>query len=249
MTTAVNGSELEGKAKEDFVEDLFNDIAGPYDRLNRVCSFWRDGAWRRKLVGLLSLSEGDTAVDLGTGTGDLALAMLQRVRESGQVIGIDLSSEMLKVARAKQARLCPNATNLTLSEGNAEATGLDSESADVVTMGWVLRNVGDREAVYREVLRVLKPGGRFGIIEMSQPDNRFLHFFSSLYIRFIMPSMTRLAGGSRAAYEYLASSTLRFPRKQAITNEWVNAGLNNVVFTSLMMGTIAIHVGTKESTS
>ncbi|MDP6719234.1 MAG: ubiquinone/menaquinone biosynthesis methyltransferase [Pirellulaceae bacterium] len=248
MTTHVDGSQLSGKAKEAFVEEMFDNIAVPYDRLNRVCSFWRDGAWRRRLVRMIGLKSGHVAVDLGTGTGDLALSMLPVVGEGGRVIGIDLSSKMLNVARSKFAAIGAEATNYTLTIGNAEATGLDSNSADVITMGWVLRNVGNRDAVYQEVLRVLKPGGRFGIIEMSQPDNRLLRFLSRLYIRVVMPLLIRMVGGRGDAYDYLASSTLKFPMKDSLTREWRDAGLQRVQSHSLMFGSIAIHVGTKENT-
>lgn len=247
MPPMTDGSQLEGKQKEAFVEELFNDIARPYDRLNRICSLGRDEAWRRRLIDLVGLRQGNHAVDMGTGTGDLLLAMLHKVGEQGSVTGLDISSEMLNVAREKVAAGGACRDNVSLLEGNAETTGLEPEHYDVATMGWVLRNVGDRGRVYEEVLRILKPGGRFGIIEMSQPDNWFLRCLSRVYIRGVMPWVARLAGGSRSAYEYLASSTYRFPSKRELSIEWEKAGFVNVTCRSMMMGTIAIHVGTKGS--
>lgn len=238
---STDGSLLQGPDRERYVRELFNRIAKPYDRLNRVISLGRDSAWRRAVLDRIGVHAGMHAVDLGTGTGDFFLLLRERVGPSGTVTGIDLSPEMLEVARAKAERT--GGRNAELRVGNAAATGLPDASADVVTMGWVLRNVGERAAVYREVLRILRPGGTFVSLDMSQPDSAFVRFGSTVYMNTFMPLVVRLVGGDYEAYTYLARSTARFPRKAELAAEWTAAGFADVSIRSFMAGSIAAHFG------
>ena len=110
-------------------------------------------------------------------------------------------------------------------------------------MGWVLRNVGDREAAYAEILRVLKPGGKFLCVDMSQSSFAPLRWAATLYMKLLMPLLVRFIGGDKEAYEYLDKSTRRFPMRRDLEKEWRQAGFVNVKSRALMMGTIAAHLG------
>lgn len=234
-----SGWKLKGTERERYVEGMFDRIAAPYDRLNRLISLGRDGSWRRELVRQAELRPGDTAVDLGTGTGDLGLLLARAVGPGGRVAGLDLSAAMLRVAQAKGSA----APWYSLYRASAAATGIEDGVADAVAMGWVLRNVGDRAAVYREVLRILKPGGRFLCIDMSRPRGLLSRAGFFVYRHSLMPVLARLGGGDAGAYRYLAGSTDRFPGAAELAGEWRAAGFADVTFKPLMMGSLAIHRG------
>lgn len=242
-TSPKDASHLSGAEREAFVRSMFNSIAGPYDRLNRYLSLGRDRAWRQRVVVQTGLLPGGFCVDLGTGTGDLALELKSAVGPSGRVLGIDLAESMLAEARRKALAL--GMEDLELRVGNAAETGVQDSSADAVTMGWVLRNVGERDAVYREILRILKPGARCVCIDMSRPTGWFQRFGFYVYRHALMPILARAAGGAADAYRYLANSTDRFPGMAALAEEFRSAGFVDVQAESLMLGAIAIHSGTR----
>jgi len=241
------GWQLKGAARESYVRAMFDTIAEPYDRLNRVISLGRDHAWRRRVVERAAAGPGARVLDLGTGTGDLAFAMLARVLPGGCVLGLDLAEAML--ARAEEKRRARGAAHVEFRKGNAAATGEPDGSADAVTMGWVLRNVADRPSVYREILRVLKPGGRFVAIDMSHPEGPLAKSGFWLYRHLMMPVLARIAGGDRKAYRYLASSTDGFPGAVVLAEELRAAGFEGVSYERLMMGSLAVHVGVKAGTT
>ena len=189
------------------------------------------------------LKPGETVVDLGTGTGDLYLLAYPNVQPGGKVIGADISANMLSIARERLSRDLNCEPDLRLL--SAECTGLESESVDVVMMGWSLRNIGDRPKVYREILRILRPGGRFVCIETSQPDFVLTRWSNAIYVRFVMPNLAFLCGGNREGYLYLTGSAEHFPRPAALADEWGQAGFRNTKSKPLMFGAIAIHQGWK----
>lgn len=237
------GWELSGAEKERYVERMFDGIAEPYDRLNRVISLGRDRRWRAVAVEMSRVRPGDKVADVGCGTGDFSLDFARAVGERGRVVGLDVSPGMLKVADAK--RTTANVPWLTLHRANACATGLPDAWGDVVSMGWVLRNVGDRGVVYEEILRVLRPGGRFVCIDMSRPRNPVSRAGNWTYRHLVMPVLARLSGGDRSAYRYLASSTDHFPDGGVLAEEMERAGFEPVTWRPLMLGSLAVHVATK----
>ncbi len=266
LPRATDVSALSGKDKEKHVQTMFNRIAGQYDRLNRLISLGGDRRWRRLAVGWADLHPGATAVDLGTGTGDLYLELIRVVEPGGQVIGLDVAEQMLAIAGHKagqhfaaQSVAADHQSQAAgpweakgrasqqhpLRLGSADSTELPEACADAVTMGWVLRNVGDRIAVYQEVLRILKPGGRFVCLDMSQPQLSALRWGSRFYLDWMMPTVVKLTGGDPQAYRYLANSTARFPSKAALADEWRQAGFVAVRSQGLALGAIGLHVGQK----
>lgn len=237
-----DGSILSGEEREVYVERMFDRIAQPYDRLNRILSLGRDQAWRRRVVRHLSLSEDSKVCDLGTGTGDLALTLKESLGPAGRVVGVDLSGGMLAVAEEK--RKASGVEGILFARGSAAEIPVPENWADGISMGWVLRNVGDRGAVYAEVQRALRPGGRFVVIDMSRP--RFWPSRAGFWVfrHLMMPLIVRLAGAEREAFRYLATSTDRFPRAPELADEMRAAGFASVEHHGLMGGSIAVHVAT-----
>jgi demethylmenaquinone methyltransferase/2-methoxy-6-polyprenyl-1,4-benzoquinol methylase len=234
---ATGGARLAGRERETYVGGMFDRIAAPYDRLNRVISLGRDRAWRERLVAEAGCRPGSCVADLGSGTGDLALAFA--AVPGVQVVGLDLSAKMLERAMAKvRERSVPLAGFV---RGNARQIPLPDAWAQVVSMGWCLRNVGDRPDVYREVLRVLEPGGVFLNIDMSRPRRRIPRAGFFLYRHLVMPLLARLGGAEAGAYRYLATSTDRFPDGPALEQELRAAGFTDVSHRPLMTGAVAIH--------
>jgi demethylmenaquinone methyltransferase/2-methoxy-6-polyprenyl-1,4-benzoquinol methylase len=238
--TGMQGAALSGRDRELYVAGMFDQIAGPYDRLNRLISLGRDRSWRDLGIRMGTVGPGECVVDLGCGTGDFILSALLALKGRGRVVGIDLSSKMLEVAGRKLGPIAGE-VSVDLRVGNATATGLPDASADVVTMGWVVRNLGDRLATYREILRILKPGGRFICLETSKPESGFIRAGFGAYLRVAMPMIVRLVGADREAYRYLAASTDRFLTARELSAEMQSAGFAPVSFVRLMAGTMAIH--------
>lgn len=238
----IDGSKLEGEERDAYVRDLFNGIAAPYDKMNDLISLGRAGAWRRKALAWAGAGPGMRVVDLGTGTGDFYLEILEAVGETGSVTGIDVADRMLAVAHEKAARVHPDRRH-DLRTGTAIDTKLEAESADLVTMGWVLRNIGDRRAAYREVLRILKPGGALLCVDTSRPSSALLRAGTTLWMSAAVPLLARLGGGDVSAYRYLGKSTDRFPNSGELAAEWRDAGFEDVRARGFMMGAVAAHLG------
>lgn len=238
----IDGSRLEGEERDAYVRDLFNDIAAPYDRMNDLISLGRAGAWRRRALAWAGAAPGMSVVDLGCGTGDFYLEILDAVKPSGAVTGIDVAENMLAIAAEKAARAHPGREH-DFRRSSAVDTSLQADSVDLVTMGWVLRNIGDRRAAYREVLRLLKPGGAFLCLDTSRPSSAVLRAGTSLWMSAIVPLLARLGGGDVAAYRYLGRSTGRFPNAGELAAEWRAAGFTGVESRGFMMGAVAAHLG------
>ncbi len=240
----VDGASLSGKERERFAAQMFDNLAPKYVRLNRLISWGADDRWRTQAIAAAKITPGCTVLDLGTGTGDLYIPAYSAAQPGGQVIGLDISANMLAVADERIRAAYPGVPP-QLHVRSAAATELPDASVDVVLMGWVLRNVGDRPAAYREILRVLKPGGRFVCVETSRPGFWPFRAGNYVYCSFVMPNIVRFMGGDRASYEYLAKTTVNFPRRHALSAEWTQSGFRDVHSQPLMLGSIALHVGVK----
>lgn len=219
---------------------MFDRISGVYDRMNRVMTAGLDRTWRRRAADRAGLGQGDRVLDLCCGTGDLAIEVAGRVGPSGEVVGADFSEPMLEIAREKE----PGEGEAAVSFVNADALELPFEdhSFDALTIGFGARNLADLDRGLAEMKRVLRPGGRLVILEITQPRRQPLKGFFALWFDRIVPLIGRFAGDS-AAYSYLPDSVRSFPAADALADRLVDAGFDQVRWTVMAGGIIAIHSG------
>jgi demethylmenaquinone methyltransferase/2-methoxy-6-polyprenyl-1,4-benzoquinol methylase len=235
------GSEP-GTLDEPEVRAMFNRIAGVYDRLNSVMTAGLHHRWRARAVDLAAVGAGSRVLDVATGTGDLALALAERVTPGGEVVGLDFAPEMLVIA-GRKAAAAPRSASLRFEAGNALALPYADGEFDAVTAGFGVRNFSDLDRGLREMVRVVRPGGRVVILEATTPQRPPLSSFFSLWFDRVVPLLGRFAGDS-AAYQYLPASVRRFPGPTELAAKLVDAGLVDVRYVLTAGGIIALHVGT-----
>jgi demethylmenaquinone methyltransferase/2-methoxy-6-polyprenyl-1,4-benzoquinol methylase len=218
---------------------MFDRIAGFYDLMNSVMTAGLHHAWRRRAADLASLGPGDRALDVATGTGDLAFELARRVGPEGEVIGSDFSDEMLERARAKAT---PEAGAVRFETANALELPYPDDSFAAATVGFGARNFSDLPRGLAEMTRVVRPGGRVVVLEITTPEAPPLSWFFAAWFDRIVPSLGRLAGDPEA-YSYLPSSVKRFPEPRALAGVMAGAGLERVRWILTAGGIIALHVG------
>jgi demethylmenaquinone methyltransferase/2-methoxy-6-polyprenyl-1,4-benzoquinol methylase len=201
---------------------MFDGIARRYDLLNRIISLGLDQRWRKKTVRCLELQPGQRLLDLATGTGDLAIQVARRHPEV-DVVGLDPSAGMLEVARKKCERKQLTA-RIELVTGDAQELPYEAASFDAVTMGFGIRNVPDRLRALREIARVVKPGGRVGILELSEPRGGLMGRLARLHVHVIVPRLGALLSGSKE-YRYLQQSVAAFPPAAEFVDMMAEAGI------------------------
>jgi demethylmenaquinone methyltransferase / 2-methoxy-6-polyprenyl-1,4-benzoquinol methylase len=217
---------------------MFDRIASVYDRMNSVMTAGMHHRWRRRAVDLARVGPGSRALDVATGTGDLAIELSSR---GAQVVGLDFSERMLELARAK-------APGIEFVQGNALELPYADASFDAVTVGFGARNFSDLERGLGELARVTRPGGRVVILEITSPQRPPLSWFFRLWFDRMVPALGRFAGDSDA-YTYLPSSVRRFPGPEELAGKLVAAGLEDVRWVLTAGGIIAIHAGAKQGTA
>jgi demethylmenaquinone methyltransferase/2-methoxy-6-polyprenyl-1,4-benzoquinol methylase len=220
------------------VRAMFDRIAGLYDRMNSVMTAGLHHNWRRRAADLARLSPGMRVLDVATGTGDLALELARRVTPGGEVVASDFSERMLELARAKAG-----AAPVRFETANALALPYADDSFDAVTVGFGARNFSDLEQGLREMVRVVRPGGRVVVLEITTPTRPPLSSFFELWFDRLVPALGRLAGDAQA-YTYLPNSVRRFPGPRALAQALWAAGLREVSYVLTAGGIIAIHAGT-----
>jgi len=213
------------------VRAMFDRIAPVYDLMNRVMTVGLDGRWRR-LAAEAVVRPGDRVLDACCGTGDLALAA---ARAGGRVVGLDFSERMLERARRKSA-------SVEWLRGDLLELPFEDASFDAATVGFGVRNVADLERSLRELRRVLRPGGRLGILEITTPRGP-LRLFYRLWFDAIVPLLGKLLRGG-SAYTYLPASVRRFPGPKELAALLERAGFGGVSFRLLAGGIVALHTGT-----
>ena len=222
-----------GTLHSDEVRGMFDRIAPVYDAMNRVMTAGLDRSWRRLAVQAV-VQPGDRVLDACCGTGDLAIAA---EREGGVVTGLDFSPGMLERARRKS-------DTVTWVEGDLLALPFDDDSFDSATVGFGVRNVADLEAALAELGRVLRPGGRLAILEITQPRGLLKPFFSLWFDR-IVPLLGKVLPGGKA-YTYLPASVRRFPGAEDLAALMERHGFGDVSFRLLGATIVALHVGVAE---
>jgi demethylmenaquinone methyltransferase/2-methoxy-6-polyprenyl-1,4-benzoquinol methylase len=235
--TESGGTPRSGTLTEPQVRAMFDRIAGFYDVMNTVMTAGLHHRWRARAADLAALGAGDSALDVACGTGDLAIELSRRVGGDGEVIGSDFAQEMLERARVK-------APALQWELGNALDLPYASNRFDAATVGFGARNFSDLDRGLAEMARVVKPGGRVVVLEITTPHKPPLSTFYSLWFDRIVPLIGRVTGENEA-YTYLPNSVKRFPGPEGLAAAMERAGLREIRWILTAGGIIALHVGTK----
>jgi demethylmenaquinone methyltransferase/2-methoxy-6-polyprenyl-1,4-benzoquinol methylase len=232
----MSGTPASGTLPEGQVEAMFDRIARVYDRMNAVMTAGMDARWRARAADLANVGLGDRVLDVATGTGDLAIELRGRVGTAGEVVGLDFSEGMLELAREKAPEIC-------FDQGSAlELPYADGEFA-AATVGFGARNFSDLGRGLAEMRRVVRPGGRVVVLEITTPQRPPLSWFFRFWFDTAVPALGRFAGDSDA-YTYLPSSVRRFPSPSELGGELAAAGLVDVRWVLTAGGIIALHLGT-----
>ncbi len=224
-----------GRLAEPQVEAMFDRIASVYDLMNSVMTAGMHQRWRERAVDLAAVGPGSRALDVATGTGDLAIALRAR---GADVVGMDFSEKMLAIARGK-------APGIEFRAGNALALEFGDDEFDAATVGFGARNFDDLDQGLREMARVVKPGGRVVVLEITTPQKPPLSFFFRAWFDSVVPLIGRIAGDPDA-YEYLPNSVKRFPGPRDLGAKMAAVGMRDVRWILTAGGIIAIHSGTVE---
>ena len=238
MTASVHPGDATatGTLEETQVQAMFDRIAGLYDRMNSVMTAGLHHEWRRRAADLAELSPGDRALDVGTGTGDLALELAARVAPAGEVVGIDFAERMLELARAKAVE-----ANVRFETGNALALAFPDDAFDAATVGFGARNFSDLDRGLAEMARVVRPGGRVVVLEITTPRRPPLSTFFELWFDHAIPALGRVIDSQ--AYSYLPLSVRRFPGPDELAAIMWRCGLRQIRYVLTAGGIIALHVG------
>ncbi|MDX6600862.1 MAG: demethylmenaquinone methyltransferase / 2-methoxy-6-polyprenyl,4-benzoquinol methylase [Solirubrobacterales bacterium] len=219
---------------------MFDRVASRYDALNSVMTAGLHHRWRERAADRAELQPGDSALDVCCGTGDLALELAGRVAPGGRVVGCDFSEPMLDLARDKARER--DAPGVRFEWADALSLPYDAARFDAVTVGFGVRNLANLERGLGEMTRVLRPGGRLVVLEITQPTRPPLSTFFSLWFDRIVPLLGTLSEESEA-YSYLPESVRSFPGPQRLGELMDGAGLERIRWTVLAGGIIAIHSG------
>jgi demethylmenaquinone methyltransferase/2-methoxy-6-polyprenyl-1,4-benzoquinol methylase len=245
---AAQGNAEKGK----YVRGMFSAIAPRYDLLNRILSLRLDRSWRRKAIAELDVTRdpGGRYLDLCAGTLDVATAITRVGGFEGTVVGADFSEAMLRQGVGKGAKLAaPNSLPVARCPLPIVADALVLPLPDGCCAGAIvafgIRNVADLDAALREVLRVLRPGGRFVILEFTTPRNPVIRTGYNVYCHHLVPRIGSLVSGHGTAYAYLPESIAHFPDERALGARLDAAGFSNIRWQTMMLGIVAIHVAEK----
>ena len=218
--------------KKEGIRELFDDIAVKYDRFNHISSFGAYRSWRRKAVREIADTKTPIRVlDVATGTADFAIAVTRKAAAGTQVTGIDLSEGMLEVGRTKCQGL-----PIELEVGDAENLRFEDETFDRVCVAFGVRNFENLMQGLREMRRVLKPGGKLVILELSYPKNRLIFSFYKFYSLKVLPKIGAGMTGNTGAFTYLPDSILKFPLPEKFIPMLREAGFSTVRARQFMFG-------------
>ena len=230
-------------AKKEGVKKMFDNIAPDYDKLNHILSLNIDKNWRKKAVReLADEARPLNVLDVACGTGDFTIEIAKKVAPDSRVVGVDISGGMIAVGLEKLSKLGINAS---MEVADCEALPYEDNTFDRISVGFGVRNFEHLELGLSEMYRVLTPGGKLVILELSVPSNAFIRWGYKLYFLKVLPFIGGLVSGDRGAYEYLPASVLRFPAPDKFMEIMKSAGFDIVEHTALTLGICRMYVGKK----
>jgi demethylmenaquinone methyltransferase / 2-methoxy-6-polyprenyl-1,4-benzoquinol methylase len=243
-TTHFGFRQVPAGEKQKLVGEVFSSVAGNYDLMNDLMSLGIHRVWKRYFVGTCQVKRGDRVLDLAGGTGDIAALLAPRVGEAGEVVVGDINGDMLRVGRD---RLTDRGLvrGLRWVQCNAEALPFPDASFELVTIAFGLRNVTDKDAALREMLRVLKVGGQARVLEFSQVRAEWFRPLYDFHSFQVLPRLGRLLAGDADSYRYLAESIRRHPPQAQLQAMMERAGFERCSHRDLNGGIVAIHTGYK----
>ena len=226
------------------IESMFDSIAGDYDKLNHIMSLDVDKSWRKRALKEIVDGSGQLEVlDLACGTGDFSIT-IAKASDEVKVTGVDLSEGMLAVMADKVERQGLGG-RIFFEQGDGENLRFTDGTFDRVTIAFGIRNFEDRLKGLREMFRVLKPGGRLVLLELSRPENKVIRWLYDIYFLRIMPVIGGKVSGDKAAYAYLPASVKTFPGKKEFSAMMAQAGFNNVRHKAFSLGICRMYTGDK----
>ncbi len=228
--------------KKEQVTQMFDTISGDYDGLNRVISFGIDIKWRKKVVNIVKESAPKTVLDIATGTGDLAINLAET--DADKIVGLDISSGMLDIGKQKIKNKNLD-SKIDMILGDSENMPFEDNTFDAVTVAFGVRNFETLENGLKEILRVLKPGGTFVILETSMPDKTPYKQGYNFYTKNILPLIGKTFSKDKTAYKYLCESASVFPYGEALNNILRKIGFINVKDLPQTFGVATIYVSSK----
>ena len=225
------------QSKRRYVRRLFATIADRYDLITRVLSYGQDARWKAKLVAMANVTEGERALDLACGTGDIAFAL---AAQGARTIGLDITPRMLALAQAR----CSSARLVT---GDMTSLPFQSHSFDLVTTGYGLRNVPDLDAAIAEIARVLRPRGRLLSLDFNKPDSAVVRAIYLAYLSAAGSALGWILHRDADTYRYIAASIRRYPGARGVADKMVARGFTNVRVVPLLFGLMTMHLAERSS--
>ncbi|MEJ2530962.1 MAG: bifunctional demethylmenaquinone methyltransferase/2-methoxy-6-polyprenyl-1,4-benzoquinol methylase UbiE [Halioglobus sp.] len=243
-TTDFGYREVDKDAKAEMVADVFHSVAARYDLMNDLMSGGIHRIWKRFTIELSGVRRGNAVLDIAGGTGDLAARFSDIVGAEGRVVLADINESMLQVGRDKLLDSGRHA-NIEFVQADAQNLPFPDDSFDCITIAFGLRNVTDKDAALRSMLRVLKPGGRLLVLEFSKPRNSLLSRAYDAYSFRVLPLMGRLVANDGDSYQYLAESIRMHPNQETLRDMMEDAGFIRCEYHDMTGGIVALHRGVK----
>ena len=237
-------TDLVGGERADYVQKMFARVAPNYDRMNRLMTLWQDVRWRRDVVRLADLPPAGRVLDIGTGTGDLALESLKQCSDCS-VVAADFTIEMIQAGWHGDNNGLDDRNGVAWVSADAACLPYQDEYFDAVISGFLVRNLSDVSLSLQEQYRVLKPGGRIVILDTSPPPKNILLPFIQFHMHTIIPALGRMVAGYQDAYHYLPDSTELFLQPEQLASRMIETGFHDVAFCRYMLGTVVISWGIK----
>lgn len=242
------GTQFEGK--EEYIRDVFTEIADYYDEMNDIMSMGMVQGWHRFMMKKAGDISGKKCLDVGTGTGEIAFHVARTAGAGSTVVGVDITPRMLELAGKKESEL-DLPVKIDWQVGDALKLDFEDGTFDLVTSGYMLRNVCDILQAVTEMNRVLAPGGRVVVAELSKPNNAVIRFFYNIYMKRVKRmgrkyDKGKSIDGRHSAYEWLTTSIEGFPYGDDMVKVFKKAGFDDAHFHVKSFGAVNIYVGTKK---